>query len=202
MEHKGSVGGRRAPSGAAVFRPHVTEALRRALFQEWAASGYQALSLKAVAARAGVGKAALYRRWSCKADLVNDVLTEVGVTITDLPDTGSLEGDVRAFLLSLRKVLRHPLVRRIVPDLHSEVARSDELFSAAKRLVDLRRARARDMLQRAVSRGELRQGLDFDLATDFIPGPMYWRVIMALGRADRAYVERLLVATLSAIRSC
>jgi AcrR family transcriptional regulator len=51
------------PYGAAVMRPSVTEALTKALFEEWARTGYGALSLETVAKRARVGKAALYGRW-------------------------------------------------------------------------------------------------------------------------------------------
>ncbi|RYZ59046.1 MAG: TetR/AcrR family transcriptional regulator, partial [Proteobacteria bacterium] len=57
---------RRAPSGAAVMQPAVTDALTRELFGEWAERGYAAISLERVALRAGVGKAALYRRWPSK----------------------------------------------------------------------------------------------------------------------------------------
>ncbi|THD53513.1 helix-turn-helix domain-containing protein, partial [Phenylobacterium sp.] len=54
-------------SGAAVKRPQITDALARRFFEEWARVGYSALSLDAVARKAGVGKAALYRRWRSKA---------------------------------------------------------------------------------------------------------------------------------------
>ncbi|WP_439570025.1 TetR family transcriptional regulator [Roseovarius mucosus] len=54
---------RRKPSGAAVQRADLTDALYRAFFEEWAERGFAAISLERVAARAGAGKAAIYRRF-------------------------------------------------------------------------------------------------------------------------------------------
>ena len=113
----------RAPSGAALMRRSVTEALTKAFFEEWAQTGYGALSLERVAKRAGVGKAALYRRWSSKHEMALKLIRQVGLNLTPIPDTGALEEDLRQTLLSLRRTLRHSLIRRILPDLHAEMAR-------------------------------------------------------------------------------
>lgn len=65
---------KRKPSGAAVIRAGLTIALQRALFEEWAQYGYLAVSLERVAARAGAGKAAIYRRWPSKLELVLEAI--------------------------------------------------------------------------------------------------------------------------------
>jgi AcrR family transcriptional regulator len=90
----------RSPSGAAVMRTDVTEALTRAFFNDWASAGYSGLSLERVARSAGVGKAALYRRWPDKAAMASDLLSRVGLTITDVEEQGSLEGDLKAALFA------------------------------------------------------------------------------------------------------
>ena len=69
MERNRSVATNDRLSGAAVKRPQITDALTRTFFEEWSRVGYSALSLDAVARKAGVGKAALYRRWRSKADM-------------------------------------------------------------------------------------------------------------------------------------
>lgn len=201
MERKRSDEGRQ-PSGAAVQRPAVTEALRRALFQEWGAHGYSALSLERVAGRAGVGKAALYRRWPSKAAMVADALDAVGVTITDVPDTGSLEGDVQALLRSFRRVLRHPLIRRIVPDLQAERSRSGELEAVLAPFTAARRARGMALIERAIARGELTREVDVELALDLLAAPIYWRMIIVQGRSDLATLDRLARALTAALRAC
>lgn len=193
---------RRVASGAAVMQPAVTEALTRALFVEWARSGYGALSLEAVALRARVGKAALYRRWPSKLAFVSDALGRVGVEITPVPDTGSLEGDVMAFLMTLRRLLRHPLVRRIVADLHAEMARSPALAAAVRDHVQTtRRERAAAMLRRSMARGELRPDLDLELAIDLMAAAAYWRIVVTGGSSNRGWVERLAEVTVAALRA-
>ncbi|MGV9571600.1 helix-turn-helix domain-containing protein, partial [Streptomyces nigra] len=86
---------RRAPAGAAVLREDVTEAIRAAVFEELAAVGYARMSIEGIARRAGVGKTAVYRRWRSKLHLVLDVVSAVAVMGLPVPDTGTLEGDLR-----------------------------------------------------------------------------------------------------------
>lgn len=198
MERKRS-DGKRAPSGAAVRQPAVTDALRRALFEEWAAHGYRALSLERVASRAGVGKAALYRRWPSKAAMVADALETVGLTITDAPDAGSLKGDIRALLGALRRVLRHPLARRIIPDLHAERRRSDELEVVLVPFTAARRARGTTLIDRAIARGELKPDVDPELALDLLAAPIYWRMIVTGGVANAHYLDQLAHAIASSL---
>lgn len=192
----------RIPAGAAVMQPAITQALTRAFFAEWAERGYAALSLENVARRAGVGKAAIYRRWRSKADMAGESLSAVGIAITEVADTGSLKGDILALLFSIRRVLRHPVVRRIVPDVHAEIARSPDLRAAIRPFQTARRQHVHLMVDRAVARGELAPPVDHEMVADLIAAPIYWRQIVTGGRADRRYVEALatvLFASLAAM---
>ena len=192
---------KRAPSGAAVLQPNVTAALRRALFEDWAAHGFRALSLERVATLAGVGKAALYRRWPSKVAMVADALETVGITITDAPDTGSLRGDVDALLMSFRRVLRHPLVRRIVADIQAERGRSDELEPVLARFTTARRRRGTAIIDRAVARGEIDRSVDMELALDLLAAPIYWRIVITRGHMGGAYLDRVSRATCAALKA-
>ncbi len=192
----------RVASGAALKQPAVTDALTRALFEEWARAGYGALSLEAVAKRAGVGKAALYRRWPSKLAMVRERLEQIGVDLAEVPDTGSLLGDVRLLLKSVRRLLRHPLVRRILPDLHAEMGRNPELAEAVRGQLQIgRREKSATMFQRAIARGEIAANTDIDLANDAAGGLIYWRMIVIGGRVDNAYLERLARFLVAALRS-
>ena len=193
--------GQRRPSGAAVFREEVTVALRRALFEEWAAVGYAGLSLERVAQRAKVGKAALYRRWPSKVAMTSDTLATVGLAITDALDTGSLLGDVRAALLSIRRVLRHPLIRRILLDLHAEIGRSPDLKAAIRPFQAKRRERVQALIDRAIARGEVAPEVDREIASDLLGAAIYWRIAVIGGVADRAYVERLSLMLCAALKA-
>lgn len=195
MERKSSdqnLATRRAPSGAAVMRTSVTDALTRAFFDEWAQSGYGALRLETVARRAGVGKAALYRRWSSKHEMAIELIRTLGSDLTPIPDSGSLVEDLRQILISLRRTLRHPLIRRILPDLHAEMARSSALSVEIRNTLQIeRRERAKVIVDRAISRGELPIDTNHDLANDALASILYWRMIVTGGRVNRAEIDEI-----------
>ena len=194
---------RRAPSGAAVPRAELTEALYRAFFEEWAEHGFAALSLERVAARAGAGKAAIYRRFPSRLAFAEAAIFEFGLRIA-MPDVeGSmLQEEVLALLRRMRAVLRHPLVRRILPDLHAEAARSAEMRAIRDRVAEARRSQADAVLDRAVRRGEMAEGFDRELALDLLIAPLYWRMVVR-GRtpmsADLSLQARTIVASLRSL---
>lgn len=181
---------RRKPTGAAVLQDSVTNSIQRALFEEWAETGYSALRMERIAARAGVGKAALYRRSKSKFDLVTEAVKSTATNITPIPDTGSFEGDVLRLMHRMAATLRHPLVRRILPDLHAEHARSDELAELLESVTQDRRTQAMVMLDRAVERGELNADVDRGAALDMFIAPIYWHVIVQHRRVTSADIRR------------
>ena len=192
---------RRSPSGAAVQRPALTKALCRALFEEWARSGYAALSLERVASRAGAGKAAIYRRWPSKRDFASEAVATMATDLTAIPDEGDLEADILAFLRGLRRVLRHPQVRRILPDLHAERARSDELAPLLDGVAEARRRRGQEILDRAIQRGDLPPSLDRELALDLLPSPLYWRIVVTQRRITMPELRRQAHVLAAALRA-
>jgi AcrR family transcriptional regulator len=192
----------RRPAGAALLQPDKTEAIVAAVFEELAERGYKGLSMDRVAARAGVGKAALYRRWRSKQTMLVDVVARVG-TGTVLPsDTGSLRGDVLAFIEDALAVLQHPIAGRVITDLVAEARRSTDLSEALNaRYREPRREAGAAMLRRAVERGELARDVDAELALDLLAGPLYLRAVLANGPLDASYAERLADAFLRAVQA-
>jgi AcrR family transcriptional regulator len=203
MERNGSVAtltGRL--SGAAVKRPQITDALTRTFFEEWARVGYSGLSLDAVARKAGVGKAALYRRWRSKADMAADLvrqLSAAAISLADAGDQGSLEADLYAGLLAVRRILRHPLVRRILPDLYTAIPREPALAAAMRPGEMVREKKVKALVDRAIARGELPADIDRRAATDFLIGPLYWRIVVLGERCDRRGLKALARMTAAAI---
>lgn len=191
---------RRKPSGAAVQSAELTEALYRAFFEEWAERGFAAISLERVAARAGAGKAAIYRRFASHQEFAVAAVTALGLTMAMPEDHGSLEADVLAFLTRLRAVLRHPMIRRILPDLHAEAARSAPMRDLNTQVAKARRMQAQVILDRAIERGELDRAVDRDLALDFIPAPLYWRMVVLGITPTRGQLATEAVAIVAAIQ--
>jgi AcrR family transcriptional regulator len=82
--------------------------IRAAILRLLAEVGYGALTMDAVAAEAGVGKATIYRRWRTKEDLVVDTIADLNREMAIPPDTGSVDGDLRALTDSMRSVITGP----------------------------------------------------------------------------------------------
>lgn len=134
----------------------LVRAIHDATLAELSGTGYARLSMEAVAARAGTGKAALYRRWPTKQGLVIDALNAA------LPDlSGSLEetGTLRESLITCLRGMRDVLAGRTAfPDVSVlvELMREPELAKAYReKLITVRMAIIRTVLDRAVERGEL-----------------------------------------------
>ena len=142
--------------------------------------GYGSLTMEAVRARAGVGKATIYRRWSSKEELVRDAIVFLHDEF-ETPDTGSLRGDYEA----LAKVVRASASRggtTLMPRLLGEAVNDPELFAIFRaNLVEPRRAALRTVLERAVARGEIREGLDLELVLDLFAGPAVYRLLITGG---------------------
>jgi AcrR family transcriptional regulator len=198
----------RRMSGGPVLQSQVTDAIRTAFFAELAEVGYGRLSIDAVARRAGVGKAAIYRRWRSKLDMTVDLASAVAVAVVDAPDTGSLRADIRQYLEDAHKALTHSLAQYIIPDLLAEATRNPDLANALIPAVRTpRRATAALLFQRAIERGELPADSDLEMCVDFLAGPLYWRLAVVHTPTRDDYLDRLAdmilaAATLGALTSC
>lgn len=130
-----------------------------AVLAELTEHGYARLTLDAVAARARVSKASLYRRWPGKRDLVLAAVQAALPDVEDLVDTGSLRGDLLAYFHQVAAHLQGPAgpaLRGILGDVVGEPARAAELYGAAHRSRSAEHLRT--VLRRAVSRGEVPAG--------------------------------------------
>lgn len=192
---------RRPPAGAAVLQEHVTTAIVHAALEELAEVGYWRMSMDAVARRAGVGKAAIYRRWPSKQRLVIDIVADIGIGVEETPDMGSLRGDIAAFLALNAQHLSQPLPSRILPDLHAEMVRDTELARAIYTLLqEPRREKVDEILRRAQVRGEIAPDIDRELVLDLLAGPLYWHFIIYRASFSADYINRLTAIILAALR--
>ncbi|MFI1212118.1 TetR/AcrR family transcriptional regulator [Streptomyces sp. NPDC020802] len=194
---------RRAPAGAAVLREDVTEAIRTAVFEELASVGYARMSIEGIARRAGVGKTAVYRRWRSKLHLVLDLVSAVAVQGLPVPDTGTLEGDLRLLYEVTSRALRHPVASQVIPDLQAEAARNPEIAEAMRKaLREGQESVASGIVAAAQARGEVRTGIDGELALDVISGPLYWRAVVIRGpKPPKGHLEGLTRATVAALKA-
>lgn len=191
---------RRIPAGAAVLQENVTDAIRAAVFEELATVGYGRMSIERVARRAGVGKAAIYRRWRSKLPIVLEVVSALAKQGLPTPDTGSLQGDIKVLLDATARVLWHPMAAQIIPDLFAESARNPDMAQALQAAVrDSQRGVAEVVIRNAVNRGELPADTDVDLALDLASGPLYWRLSTMRSPLPEGYLDGLAAATTAAL---
>jgi AcrR family transcriptional regulator len=190
----------RRTSGGPILQDEVTRAIESAFFAELARVGYGRLSIDAVAKRAGVGKAAVYRRWRSKLDLTIGLVSTFAVAAIDIPDTGTLRGDIRGYLANGRAALTHPLARTIIPDMLAEAVRTPELAAVLGDAVrEPRRAKAAELFDRAIRRGELAPDTDVSLGMDLLAGPLYWRLGVMQVEVGDDYLDRLAAAVVAAV---
>lgn len=191
------------PRGAAVLNADRTKAIWRAALIELARVGYDRLSMDAVARRAGVGKAALYRRWQGKEAMVAAMILAIDIEVVTAHDCGNIEDDVFSYLEQGFRLLRRPLAARLLPQFYAEISRDTELSMAIQKTVLCRKRESIALLvQRGIERGELSATTDVDTAFDLIVGPIYWRsTIVRLPTSDDD-IRRAARAIASALKCC
>jgi AcrR family transcriptional regulator len=140
--------------------------------------GSARVSMEAVAERAGVSKATIYRWWPSKERLALDALLEWTATGRAPRDTGSLRADLRWLVRPWVREIRSRPFARVIAELLTE-AHADPAFAEDYRrhFVEPRRAPMRDAFQRAIARGEVPADLDIEVALDLIYGPFYHRLL-------------------------
>jgi AcrR family transcriptional regulator len=170
------------------------ESILRAALELLAGVGYRGFSMEAVAARAGVGKATIYRRWTSKDELLKEAIASLSSDF-EYVDTGSLRSDFRA-MLALGAGGAESAALRFVPQLLGELMRYPELHAIFRaQLIDTRREVAKQMLRAAEERGEIVAGLDLDLIVDMLVGPMIYRALRS-GELDAAEMQKTAASVL------
>lgn len=160
--------------------------------------GLDAVSMGAIAERAAVSKATIYRWWPTKEALAIDALYEDWDSAYPVaPDTGSLRGDLHGVLIPWVDHIAERPYARILAALLTR-ARTDDGFARDldQRLVQPRRDRARPIFGRAVARAELAPETDIELALDMVYGPVYHRFLQGHLPLSRAFVEAVIDSAL------
>ncbi len=176
-------------------RPRSAEADRailRAAVDLLADDGYGGVTMEGVAARAGVGKATVYRRWSSKSALVVDAVSACRESGWQPPDTGSARDDLLAFVQGFMHHLRTSDAGRVMPALVTELARNPELAVAFREgFVQPRRNRVLEAVRRGVERGEVGAGVDPELVADAVVALLLHRFLVTGMEIDDGLPERL-----------
>lgn len=144
-----------------------------------------------VAARAGVGKATIYRHWPTKQALAHEVLSDLANPHIAVPDVGDTRAELLATVLAPMRALTETDFGPVIRALLSEIARDPELgdpFRAS--VVQARRDEVARVIARGIRRGDLRPDVDADVATELLVGPVYFRLMFG-APLDAGFAERI-----------
>jgi AcrR family transcriptional regulator len=160
-----------------------SERARKAILEAAAelllARGLSAVSMDAVAERAGVSKATIYRWWATKETLALDALyTEWAAVQPKARDTGSLRGDLLSLFRPWARLARSRPYGRVIAALITE-SQTDPVFAAEyrQRFVEPRREQGRVIFRRAIGRGEIPADAKVEVALDLLYGSVYHRLL-------------------------
>ena len=154
-------------------------------------TGYERLTMDAVASCAHASKATLYRNWSGKAELVEDALQSRPPCERVVPDTGSIRGDLLAGLTQMVDEIRDqdlPIAQALLTAVHGEPDLGAWLRG---HLVDERCDAARTWIAREVDRGRLPPGADAELVADVAVPMVLMRLLVPGDPPDRQFLERV-----------
>ncbi|MGJ5629128.1 TetR/AcrR family transcriptional regulator [Nostoc sp. CALU 1950] len=169
------------------------QAILKATLDLLAEVGYERMSIEAIAARAGVGKPTIYRRYSSKEELVADAIESLREEIS-IPDTGSLWSDLDLIIESAARTTLTPLGRQIKALILSTASSSPQFAQVywAKYLQPRRQA-FRVVIERAKTTNEIQADADSDLIFDLMSGAMlYAQIFPPASEPWEAYIRRAL----------
>ena len=183
-----------APGAAAGLDPRVERSRRvilQAVLDALGEVGYGALTIEAVAARAGVGKSTIYRHWPGKLELVEDAFRTLKAPIV-VPDQGSLRDRVVAVIEQVACLVAESTYSSCMPALIDAAERDPNVRDFHCRFSAERRAVLVGILRDAVRTGELPATADPELLADALVGPILLRRLM-LGQPVGPQIARDLV---------
>jgi len=187
---------------ASTGRPRSEEAhqaILTATLDLLAELGYSALTVEGIAARARVGKATIYRRWSSKGPLVVEAFGQLPA-FEDV-DSGALGEDLKRMLRTYIQAFNSTALSAILPSLAGERAHDAELSKIFDPVSLGRRAPLRRAFERAVGRGEISDRLDLELAADMVVGPIAVALFFKGGRLNPRMVGPMVDLALTGIRN-
>lgn len=165
------------------------------------ARGLSAVSMDAVAQRAGVSKATIYRWWPTKETLALDALYSEWAAARPYPrDTGALRGDLLSLLRPWARLAGSRPYGRVIAALITE-AQTDPAFAAEyrERFVEPRRDLARAIFRRAIQRGEIPADTKIEVALDLLYGPLYHRLLHGHAPLNERFVRDVIDTALDGI---
>ncbi|HEY2175160.1 MAG TPA: TetR/AcrR family transcriptional regulator [Mycobacteriales bacterium] len=192
---RGSSDTARRPGGRTA---RASQAILDATLAELVEVGYGSLALDRIAARAGVHRSTVYRRWANKEELVVDAVLASAARDVPTPDTGSVRGDLRALTHAIVGTLSAPISLTLLRTYVAESGRAPGIDAVATSFWAQRFALAGSIIERGIERGELDPHTDADLLIETLVAPLFLRILVTGKSVTTKYADRIVELTLAA----
>jgi AcrR family transcriptional regulator len=176
-------------------------AVLRAAGDALAEHGFAALDLADVAARAGVGKTTVYRRWGNPTGLVADLLVAMAEESVARTETGSLLGDLRANARLVQRTLTDPRQGRLFKAVIAAAVCDDQAADALRRFYQIRIGEWAPCVDQAIRRGEVPEGTNASEVIRAVSAPLYYRLLASGDTLDEAAADSAAHAATVAARA-
>jgi AcrR family transcriptional regulator len=182
-----------APTRGRPRQASAGKAIVDATLELLAERGFQEATIEAIAARAGVGRNTIYRRWASKEELIVDALQELVVDL-DFQEDGDVYSLLLDWIRDFVRVFGDPLYGRILPVVLGELQRNPEFARVySEQIVQPRYEALLEFLRAAVERGELHPEADPEHIVDLLAAPPFVRALpVGLPPVSERYPEELL----------
>lgn len=155
------------------------------------ANGFAGVTIESIAERAGVAKATVYRRWTCKAELIVHAFFETVAARVRIQDSGDIRADFRQQLRLVVREMAGPN-GRVLATLLACMQMDASLAEAFRtRWLAVRRAEGRSALERGIERGEIARGTDPDFVLDALYSPLHFRLLAGHGPLTTQFSDQI-----------
>ncbi|PZW48085.1 TetR family transcriptional regulator [Humitalea rosea] len=183
-----------APRRGRPRSPEVRERILAATEELLSEGGFQAVTVEAVAARAGVAKTSLYRWWPNRAAVALDCVSARMTPIADEAGMGGFRERFRRQLKATIRLLNSPQGQAILALIGAKQTDPALAQSYSEQIARPRRAQTRMLLQQATRAGEIAAGTDPDVFLDAIYGPLYYRKVVSGEPVTDEFIDRIVDA--------
>ncbi len=171
--------------------PETRAKILKAAYEMLNEVGFMDLTIEGVAARSGVGKPTIYRRWKTKSALAMDAFLEAVNPELAFPDTGSAQDDFREQMQKIVKLMNSPRGEVLASVIGCGQAEEELIAAFRENWLIPRRKDAKRIFQRGVERGELRSDIDVEVAIDALYSPLFYRLLLKHQPLTEKFVDEL-----------
>ncbi|RRY18949.1 TetR family transcriptional regulator [Brucella anthropi] len=166
----------------------VREAVMEAVKKELEIKGYNGISHRGVAAAAEVDHVTVYRRWPTRARLVVDMVLDVADGFVPVPDTGTLDGDLQAYMARIIAMLADPAVMPLLQALFAASMEGDQdIRTSLSEIWNERFTNAYIMIDRAIERREVKPTIERERVLEAIISPIWFRTFVRRAPLDEKF---------------